>query len=62
LPPHSQAFGLDQIPEALLPLLLLRQPLGLTPSDIIIVLAAFVVLEIVLSRLLFRLRIREQPY
>lgn len=59
---HSQAAGLDQVPEALLPLLLLRQSLGIGFGDIAVLLALFIVLEIVLSRLLFRLHIRDRPY
>lgn len=59
---HSRAFGLDQIPESLLPVLVLRPHLGLGIGDIAIIVAAFVVLEIVLSRLLFRLHIRDRPY
>ena len=59
---HSQAFGLDQVPESLLPLLVLRQHLGLGYCDIAIIIAAFIVLELVLSRLLFRLHIRDRPY
>jgi CDP-2,3-bis-(O-geranylgeranyl)-sn-glycerol synthase len=59
---HSQAFGLDQIPESLLPLLVLRQQLGLGYGDIAIIVATFIVLELVLSRLLFRLHIRDRPY
>lgn len=59
---HTQAFGLDQIPEALLPLLLLRSRLHLSGVDILLLVAAFVLFEIVLSYLLFKLRIREQPY
>jgi CDP-2,3-bis-(O-geranylgeranyl)-sn-glycerol synthase len=59
---HSQAFGLDQIPESLLPLLVLRQQLGLGYDDIAIIVAAFVVLELVLSHLLYKLHIRSQPY
>jgi CDP-2,3-bis-(O-geranylgeranyl)-sn-glycerol synthase len=43
-------------------LLVLRQHLGLGIGDIAIIVAAFVVLEIVLSRLLFRLHIRDRPY
>jgi CDP-2,3-bis-(O-geranylgeranyl)-sn-glycerol synthase len=62
LPTHAQAFGLDQIPEALLPLMLLQHRLGLSGADILIVVASFIVFEVVLSRLLFTLRIREQPY
>jgi CDP-diglyceride synthetase len=59
---HAQAFGLDQIPEALLPLLLLRTRLGLSAADIAVTVAAFVILELALSRLLFRLHIRDRPY
>jgi len=62
LRPHSQALGLDQVPESLLPLALLHQPLGLGPGDIAVLLVLFVLFEIVLSRLLYRLRIRERPY
>jgi CDP-2,3-bis-(O-geranylgeranyl)-sn-glycerol synthase len=62
LPPHAQATGLDQIPEALLPLLLFRRPLGLAWTDVVLLLAAFVIAEIVLSRILYRLSIREHPY
>ena len=59
---HAQAFGLDQIPEALLPLLLLRSRLELSGTDIAVLVAAFIFFEVVLSYLLFKLRIREQPY
>lgn len=59
---HSQAFGLDQVPESLLPLLVLRQQLGIGYDDIAIIIAAFIVLELVLSRLLYKLHIRSQPY
>lgn len=62
LPPHAQALGLDQIPEALLPLLLLRQSLDLSTGDILGLVVAFVGVELMLSRLLFRLHIRERPY
>lgn len=62
LRPHSRAFGLDQVPESLLPLLLLQQHLGLGGGDIVIIVAAFVVLELLLSRLLFKLRVRDRPY
>ncbi len=62
LPPSSRATGLDQIPEALLPLLCAHLLLGLTILDVITGVALFVVGEIALSRLLYRLRIRRHPY
>ncbi len=60
--PHAQAFGLDQIPEALLPLLAVRTQFGLTAAQIAVLVLIFVLLEIVLSRVLFRLGIRDRPY
>ncbi|QEL27175.1 CDP-archaeol synthase (plasmid) [Bosea sp. F3-2] len=62
LRPHAQAFGLDQIPEALLPLLVLQDRLGLSAIDIGVIVGAFTAVEVILSRLLFRLGIRERPY
>lgn len=59
---HSQAIGLDQIPESLLPLLLMREHLGLGSGDIILIVGAFTALELALSRLLFKLHIRDRPY
>jgi CDP-2,3-bis-(O-geranylgeranyl)-sn-glycerol synthase len=59
---HSQAVGLDQVPEALLPLLVLQDRLGLNAADIALLVAAFIALELLLSRLLFKLHIRDRPY
>jgi len=59
---HAQAPGLDQIPEALLPLLVLRSWLDLSGVEIASLVVAFILLEVVLSHFLFRLHIREQPY
>jgi len=59
---HAQAFGLDQVPEALLPLLLLRSRLELSVVDMAILVAAFILFEVVLSYVLFKLRIRDRPY
>jgi hypothetical protein len=59
---QAQAVGLDQIPEALLPLLLLKSRLGLSGAEIAGLVTAFVVLVLVLSRFLFRAGIRDRPY
>jgi hypothetical protein len=62
LQPSSRAVGLDQIPESLLPLLACGQALSLTALDIIAGTAIFFVGEVVLSRALFRLHVRDRPY
>jgi len=58
----SRATGLDQIPESLLPLVACRAVLALTDADIAVAVAIFLVGEMVLSRLLYGLRIRDRPY
>jgi CDP-diglyceride synthetase len=62
LPPSSRASGLDQVPEALLPLLACRNPLSLTMADIGITAALFFIGEILLSRVFYALRLRDRPY
>lgn len=61
-PPSSQAFGLDQIPESLLPLLVIAPLFPLDWWSIIIVVVAFAVVVPLLSRLFFLLGIRRRPY
>lgn len=62
LEPSSRATGLDQVPEALFPLLACRSILPLTAADIAVTVAVFFAGEVALSRLLYRLRIRDRPY
>lgn len=62
VPSSGMAFGLDQIPESLFPLLAVRAELGLELSCVAALVAAFIGLELALSRVLFQLRIRQQPY
>lgn len=61
-PPSSMALGLDQIPESLLPALVFKTRLNLTAWDIAGVVFAFILLELLLSRLLFGLHLRDRPY
>lgn len=58
----GRATGLDQIPETLLPLLLVRGALELSLPEVAVITLAFFVLEIPLSRLFFRLGLRDRPY
>jgi len=60
--PSSQAIGLDQLPESLLPMLACRNVLSLTAGDIVLGVAIFFVGELVLSRLLYHLNFRDRPY
>ena len=61
-PSSSQSIGLDQVPESLLPLLVCRETLSLTFLDVAIVVAIFVAGELILSRLLYDLHVRDEPY
>ena len=62
LPSSSQALGLDQIPESLLPMLACRGALSLTAVDIALGVGVFFAGELVLSRLLFHAHLRDEPY
>ena len=62
LPPSSRASGLDQIPEALFPLLACRNLLSLTMADIGAAAALFFIGEVLLSRVLYAFRLRDRPY
>jgi len=61
-PSSSQAIGLDQVPESLLPLLVCKETLSLTSIDVVIGVGIFVLGELILSRLLYDLRLRDEPY
>lgn len=62
IPPSGMALGLDQIPEVLLPLLLVKSTFGLEWIQILKMTLLFLVFELLISRILFRMRIRKQPY
>jgi CDP-diglyceride synthetase len=57
----DSALGLDQSLEALTPAVMLRTPFAFQVTEIVIVVLAFFLLEIGLSRLLYRLHIRDRP-
>lgn len=62
LPASSRATGLDQIPESLLPLLVTRRLLSLTVLDIGVAVGAFMIGEMLLSRVLYAWHVRDRPY
>jgi len=61
-PSSSMFLGLDQIPESLLPLLYYKYVYSLDWNLVYLVLAAFMVLELLISKILYVLKIRKQPY
>ncbi|MBY6241905.1 CDP-archaeol synthase [Methylosinus sp. Sm6] len=61
-PVSSRALGLDQIPEALAPLLAVAPMVPLGLLEILMTTAGFCVGSLALSRLMFDLRVREQPF
>lgn len=58
----SRCLGMDQVPESLLPALAAAGPLGLGGLEVALVVLVFFVLELSLSRLLYRWHIRARPY
>jgi CDP-2,3-bis-(O-geranylgeranyl)-sn-glycerol synthase len=62
LSPSSRAAGLDQIPESLFPSIGAAWYLDLTKWDILLIVVLFAVLEVALSPILFKLKIRNRPY
>ena len=62
LPPSSRALGLDQVPESLFPLLLCGRSLSLSVLDVLLVVAGFFVGELAISKVLYRIHLRDQPF
>ena len=58
----SMAMGLDQIPESFLPLLVCMWVIDLSIYEVIMISAAFVILNLLLSKLLYYFGIRQHPY
>jgi CDP-2,3-bis-(O-geranylgeranyl)-sn-glycerol synthase len=53
---------LDQIPESLFPLLASQKQLSLSLTQVAICVGMFLVAELIVSRILYKLRVRDQPY
>lgn len=59
---HGRSPVLDQLPEAILPFVFLRRQLATRRRDVIEAIFVFTVLEEPLSRVLFRLGLRDRPF
>jgi predicted CDP-diglyceride synthetase/phosphatidate cytidylyltransferase len=62
MPSGSMALGLDHVPEALFPLLACKPLLGLSWNRVFALTASFMIANLLLSRVLFHLGLREHPY
>lgn len=62
VPASGMALGLDQIPEALLPLLAVANEFALSGPAIGWTVAGFIALELALSPLFYWLGVRNRPY
>lgn len=60
--PSSMAPFIDQVPESLFPALMLKDTFELDHQSIIILVCVFVVIELLLSIVFFKLGIRKRPY
>jgi CDP-2,3-bis-(O-geranylgeranyl)-sn-glycerol synthase len=62
VPPSGRFMGLDQIPEALLPLWVCREGLGLDWLSVAVLTVLFLVGSLVLSRVAFHVGLKQRPY
>ena len=62
LAPSSQAIILDQLPESILPLLLVKAELLLDWQTILTLSLIFMLLEMLASPLLYKLKLRDRPW
>jgi CDP-2,3-bis-(O-geranylgeranyl)-sn-glycerol synthase len=60
--PSSKSTGPDQVPESLLPALLAMPLLGLSAIDVVLVTLLFTAGNMLASKLLFRLNLRDRPH
>jgi CDP-2,3-bis-(O-geranylgeranyl)-sn-glycerol synthase len=58
----SMALGIDQIPEALVPAIVARSFMPLTGLEILLTTVLFFGGELLASRILFALKVRDRPY
>ena len=62
MPPSDKCTGLDQLPEALLPSLYAAWVLGLAWWSTLLLPLVFMLFDMLISRPLYKLRIRKRPY
>jgi CDP-2,3-bis-(O-geranylgeranyl)-sn-glycerol synthase len=61
-PPSSKSRGLDQVPESLFPAMAYAWFRALSGADIVVIVVLFFACEFAVSKLLYRLHIRDEPW
>jgi CDP-2,3-bis-(O-geranylgeranyl)-sn-glycerol synthase len=61
-PSSSMALGIDQIPESLFPMIAAHFLFGVSWFGVLLVVVLFFILELLVSKLLYKLNIRNEPY
>lgn len=61
-PSSSMALGIDQVPESLFPMIVAHYELDVSWLGVFVIAALFFVLELAISKILYRLKIRNEPY
>jgi len=54
--------ALDQVPESFLPALVMMQSFGLNLFSVFMLIAVFIIFELSISKILYRLGLRKHPY
>ena len=62
LPSSARCYGIDQIPESLLPLLVSTHYLNIDSKQIFLTIILFIIAAVLLSRILFLMNIKNRPY
>jgi len=62
LPPSSMAPLLDQVPESLLPAVIMMRTFELTLFSIIMLILFFMIFELIVSQILYKMNFRKHPY
>ena len=60
--PSSMALLLDQVPESLFPAFMMMHTFNLELSSVILLVLIFIIIELVLSHILYKYGIRKKPY
>lgn len=61
-PPSSMFPLLDQIPESLLPAIMMKATFGLSSMSVFLLVVTFIIVELMLSQTLYKWGIRKRPY